>query len=615
VNDPASVAVAPNAAADPPARVAIRYYIIATAPRTGSSLLTEALAATRQAGSPDEYFDVHPNNELNWVNRFRIPRGAGYIEHLEAATRTPNGVFGFKLHWHQMPALSNRLLEARPDVLAGRPVFDLLQERFPDVRFIWLTRRNKIAQAISYYRAAETNVWRVWSDNRPAVTAAGRQPEYSRAGIERHLRMVNNMDAGWRRFFREHGITTLAVIYEDFVRSYERTVRQALTFLGLPADGLVVPPPALRRLADTESAEWERRFREEMALARAPAAVETMIAVPAVARNETTAAAEQATVRNENTALAEQATAASAMVRNEIAAAAEPVIVRNESVVSAEQATAASAVVRNEIAAPVARPKATAVSKPKPGPETLPLIAYDVGSPMKTNLVPGQPTRAWMNATPQRFAYRCLPMVIANQWGWMIETQHRVEAIWDGSQPPAGLVVTSDGDEKSNAASSHFGSGVLTFNIGFLFRTPPGFNIHVRGPANWPKDGACPLEGIVETDWVESTFTMNWKLTRPNHPVVFEAGEPIAMISPVRRGQLEQFSAEIQPLSQNHETFENYTAWSKSRDRFNADLKVTGSAAKQARWQKDYTRGRTVTGEAAPEHQTALELKDFTARR
>src|SRR5689334_13823653 len=176
MNDPASFAVMPDQVGNATARAMAPAYVIATSPRTGSTLLTEALSATRVAGSPDEFFDIHPKNEQNWASRFRIPAGASYIEHLQAATRTQNGVFGFKLHWHQMPALSNRLLELRPEAedLARRPVFDLLQERFPGIRFVWLTRRNKIAQAISYYRAAETNVWRVWGDNRPAPPASGR---------------------------------------------------------------------------------------------------------------------------------------------------------------------------------------------------------------------------------------------------------------------------------------------------------------------------------------------------------------------------------------------------------------------------------------------------------
>lgn len=549
IKDPAAVAIPSQRAGTIAAHVPAPFYVIATAPRTGSTLLTEALAATRLAGSPDEFFDVHPHNEQNWVNRFRIPDGASYIDRVEAATRTPNGVFGFKLHWHQMPALASRLLQLRPEAerQVRRPIFDLIQDRFPGVKFIWLTRKNKVAQAISYYRAAETNVWRVWSDNRPTAPASAVKAEYDRAGIERHLRIVNNTDAGWQRFFTAHKIPALILTYEDFVQSYEQTVRGVLTFLGLPADGVVIRPPALRRLADDDSGQWERRFRAEMEPLRAAAAARK----------------------------------------------------------SAPTAQPAATPVRHKTPAETAPPV-----QPR-----LPLIAYDVGSPMKTNLVPGRPTREWMNATPNRFAYRCLPMVIANQWGWMIETRHRVEAVWDGSQPIEGVVVTADGDEESIAASSHFGSGVLTFHIGFLFRTPPGFNLHVRGPANWPKDGACALEGIIETDWVDSTFTMNWKLTRPHHPVVFEAGEPIAMISPVRRGQLEEFLTEIQPLSANRDMFENYTAWSRSRDSFNADLKVTGSAAKKAGWQKDYTRGRTISGDTAPEHQTALELKDFIDRR
>src|ERR1700761_703535 len=91
-NDP-PVAVTANHVGQPTARVAAPFYVIATAPRTGSTLLTEALAATRLAGSPDEFFDVHPNNEQNWVNRFRIPKGVSYIDHLQAATATRNGVF------------------------------------------------------------------------------------------------------------------------------------------------------------------------------------------------------------------------------------------------------------------------------------------------------------------------------------------------------------------------------------------------------------------------------------------------------------------------------------------------------------------------------------------
>jgi LPS sulfotransferase NodH len=78
-------------------------------------LLTEALSATRRAGNPDEFFDLVPANEAHWRRRFGAPDGPGYIDRIVEASRTPNGVFGFKLHWHQLPALRRRLIQQQPD--------------------------------------------------------------------------------------------------------------------------------------------------------------------------------------------------------------------------------------------------------------------------------------------------------------------------------------------------------------------------------------------------------------------------------------------------------------------------------------------------------------------
>jgi LPS sulfotransferase NodH len=153
----------------PTEREPVRAYVIAASPRTGSSLLAEALTATGRAGNPDEFFDLLPKNEQHWIDRYQIPPGPHYLDHLIRASRTPNGVFGFKLHWHQLPALRKRLAEARPVAEPDqRRVLDLLRQRFSDPRFVWLSRRNKVAQAISYYRAAESRVWRTWNDGRSA---------------------------------------------------------------------------------------------------------------------------------------------------------------------------------------------------------------------------------------------------------------------------------------------------------------------------------------------------------------------------------------------------------------------------------------------------------------
>ena len=92
---------------------------------------------------------------------------------------------------------------------------------------------------------------------------------------------------------------------------------------------------------------------------------------------------------------------------------------------------------------------------------------------------------------------------------------------------------------------SHFGCGIITWTLPYLFQTPPGWSLLARGPANWPFDGVSPLEGIVETDQAASTFTMNWKITRPDFTVRFDRGDPICMIVRAAAGGVGGVRAEV----------------------------------------------------------------------
>jgi hypothetical protein len=240
------------------------------------------------------------------------------------------------------------------------------------------------------------------------------------------------------------------------------------------------------------------------------------------------------------------------------------------------------------------------------------LIAYRIHEWPPVRLVKAPASRDWMDGTPGGFANRCLPLRIASQAGWFVLNSHALRVTWNGGNDLSDLEIESLDGQAAYPASSHFGSGILTFNIPFLFRTSPGYNLQARGPANWPKDGAYPLEGIIETDWAVSTFTMNWKIMRPNLPVIFEAGEPICMIVPQKRGELETFEPEIHEISEAPETAGAYQQWAKSRAEFNRDLQVAGSEAQEMGWQKDYVRGTTPSGVRTKEHQTKLKLKDFS---
>jgi hypothetical protein len=250
-----------------------------------------------------------------------------------------------------------------------------------------------------------------------------------------------------------------------------------------------------------------------------------------------------------------------------------------------------------------------ASDEPKIAPE---LIAYVLNPALSVKLVTAPGTRAWMEASNARFANRCLPLLIANQSGWLLLSDHSFRVTWSGATALEALTIEYLSGPQPYPAASHFGHGILTFSLPFLFRTSPGYNLLVRGPANLPKDGAAALEGVVETDWCPATFTVNWQLTRKHQPVLFEQGEPIAMLVPQRRGELESFRPALRTLQADHAVLSEYQEWSRARAQFLADLRVPGSQAVQQKWQKDYFQGVSARGASISEHQTKLALREFS---
>ncbi len=216
--------------------------------------------------------------------------------------------------------------------------------------------------------------------------------------------------------------------------------------------------------------------------------------------------------------------------------------------------------------------------------------------------------RAWMDATPERFAYRCLPLAIANAHGWELLCRSACTAQWDGGAEREALRIVGQGDD---LPISHFGSGILTFHVAALIRTEPGFDLWVGGPVNRPKPGAAPLTGIVETAWAPYTFTMNWQLTEPGRQVRFAAGEPFCTLFPVPQGLIESCEPEVRGLESEPELAAAYARWAASRRAFGEELTRPGSTAQAERWQKHYFRGVLPDGRPGAQHRTRLRPRPF----
>jgi hypothetical protein len=221
------------------------------------------------------------------------------------------------------------------------------------------------------------------------------------------------------------------------------------------------------------------------------------------------------------------------------------------------------------------------------------------------------PQRDWMDATPSRYAYRCLPLTIINQTGLWIANPVGFTALWRGTDGPGGIDFAFDTADEiwRDWINNQFGMGIITWNTPFLFRTrPQGSRLLVCGPVNSFKTFAQPLTALIESDWMSMSFTMNWKLTVASMPIRFEAGEPLFQAIPIASNvctDLEGANVTYQQLSEDPDVARAYLEWHHSRRSFH-EQKRQGEVEPDD-WQKDYFHGRDqLRHETAPQHKTKV---------
>jgi len=241
-------------------------------------------------------------------------------------------------------------------------------------------------------------------------------------------------------------------------------------------------------------------------------------------------------------------------------------------------------------------------SKPQPVPPGK-LLAYTLpGAQLNVDdhIRPCQPTRNWMDQVPDKFIYRCIPLTAANTQGWEILNPVDSEIVWNGGD--GNLDMRIGGVRHPLGAQSHFGTGMVTWYLPFLFRTSPDCGLVVTGPANHEHDDAVPLDAFVRTDWLPFPFTMNWRLTRKNEPVRFKAGEPICRIYPMPIALMNETELEVHRIEEDPAFLEEFQTWHIRRQQ-NAEAaakaveaweqggdKPTGEGA----WNSAYVRAKKV---------------------
>jgi hypothetical protein len=215
------------------------------------------------------------------------------------------------------------------------------------------------------------------------------------------------------------------------------------------------------------------------------------------------------------------------------------------------------------------------------------IIAYPTqNNPPKLIVAPSR--REWMDKSPNKFAYRCLPLSMANSFGWQVLSNSSFIAEWNGGKAPSDVKITKlDG---TDYPSAHFGEGTITWHLGYLFKTEHPYGMYMTGAPNNPKPNIIPMSGLVETHWLPYTATMNWQFTQPG-TFRMEIGEPFCQLFPVDMSIFDNIEAEIKTMhaEDSKEFHELYWEWNLSRSDFirGQQVGVHGHTV----WQKNYFQG------------------------
>ncbi|HMN96768.1 MAG TPA: DUF6065 family protein [Phycisphaerales bacterium] len=245
------------------------------------------------------------------------------------------------------------------------------------------------------------------------------------------------------------------------------------------------------------------------------------------------------------------------------------------------------------------------------------LVAYRHSNDEGWALEPSSARREWMDNTTGRFAYRCLPLVMANQLGWIVRSPGTFAVKWTGKVGVDALTIRhTEGPENfRRSVLSHFGHGIVSFMLPWVFRTPPGVALLVRGATNFWVHNAHPLDGLVETDWISTTFTMNWQMIAMNREAWFRKGDPICMLTPLRVDVAESLAPRYADLSSNPRLQEEVATFNRKRGetaRINREKFEKGEKDHQT-FELDYMHGQTPSGAETEEHRTNIKLKRFAA--
>ncbi|MDJ0648898.1 MAG: Stf0 family sulfotransferase, partial [Xenococcaceae cyanobacterium MO_188.B19] len=209
-------------------------YIVCSTGRSGSTLLCKTLKNLKCCGNPAEYF--HHNETKKLQLKDDPDKFISYCDSVLQEGLTANGVFGVKMHWWQMYDFIK--IAKKSALFKDKKDLEILNAIFPNLKFIYISRQDIIAQAVSTTIALATKVWEKSADNNNNQEITGLSPQkisikFQPLKIYRWEQSFKDQNRRWQKFFEENGLDYYELTYEKLTSSFEQEIVNILNFLDI----------------------------------------------------------------------------------------------------------------------------------------------------------------------------------------------------------------------------------------------------------------------------------------------------------------------------------------------------------------------------------------------
>jgi len=226
-----------------------RAYLLASVPRAGSTLFSHLLWRTGCLGAPLEYLNFQPTGPYGFAASSADAQHRLWCSALLRRS-SPNGVFGLKAFVLQLEELN----QANPRLLVE--VLQVVLPRNTPRHVIYLRRRDRVAQVVSYARASLSGVWRKEQEQNLAAPV-----EYSQETLDACERGIVFQERVWEQMFNDLRIDPLTLWHEDVLAEAHGATEAVAKHLGVTLDPrAMVNVPKIIKQSEYDAAEWRSRL-------------------------------------------------------------------------------------------------------------------------------------------------------------------------------------------------------------------------------------------------------------------------------------------------------------------------------------------------------------------